>query len=147
MIRKPLHLRQSNAYVTEFHRHHSKVSTHKFSLGAYDDQDKLIGVVIVGRPVARMLDDCMTAEVNRLCTDGTPNACSFLYGAAAQVAKAMGYRSIITYILASEPGTTLKAAGWINEGKAGGGTWDRPSRPHVDKHPLEPKTRWRRILN
>ncbi len=150
MTRKPLHLRESNAFVTALHRHHQKVQTHKFSLGAYDDADNLVDVVIVGRPAARMLDDGLTAEVSRLCTDGTANTCSYLYSAAAQVAKAMGYKSIITYILDTEPGTTLRAAGWINEGPAGGGTWDRPkqaNRKRIDKHPITPKTRWRRVLN
>lgn len=147
LIRRPLHLREANEYVERLHRHHRKVQTHKFSIGAYDG-DRLVGVVIVGRPVSPALEDGVTAEVNRLCTDGTPNACSFLYAAAAQAAKAMGYTSILTYILDSEPGTTLKAAGWISEGQAGGGSWDRPKcgRRRVDKHPTTPKTRWRRWL-
>lgn len=86
-----------------------------------------------------MRDDGMTLEVTRLCTDGTRNACSFLYGAAARAGFALGYRRIGTYILKSEPGTTLLASGWKLIGERGGGSWSRPSRPQVDKHPLEPK--------
>jgi hypothetical protein len=96
-------------------------------------------VVIVGRPVARMRDDGLTAEVTRLCTDGTRNACSFLYGAAAKAAFALGYKRIGTYILASEPGTTLRAAGWRLIGEVKGRSWTTPSRPRVDKHPTQDK--------
>ena len=93
------------------HRHHKPVVGHKFSLGAYKDDD-LVGVCIVGRPVNRNVDDGMTLEVTRLCTDGTRNACSFLYGAASRAAKALGYIRIGTYILKEETGVTLRASGW-----------------------------------
>ena len=73
---------------------------------------RLAGVAIVGRPVSRYLDDGKTLEVNRLCTDGTKNACSFLYAAAARAARAMGYQRIITYTLDTEGGASLRAAGW-----------------------------------
>jgi len=100
---------------------------------------KIVGVAIVGRPVARMRDDGETAEVTRLCTDGTRNACSFLYGACARAAFALGFKRIGTYILASEPGTSLTGAGWRLVGETGGGSWSRGDRPRVDKHPTEPK--------
>jgi len=105
-----IELGEANAFVEAHHRHHRPVVGHLFSLGA-STGDAIVGVVIVGRPVARMRDDGMTAEVTRLCTDGTPNACSFLYGRAARAAFALGYKRIGTYILASEPGTSLTAAG------------------------------------
>lgn len=128
----------SAAFVTAHHRRHTPPAGHKFSLGAIDG-DKLVGVVIVGRPVARMRDDGVTLEVTRLCTDGTRNACSFLYGAAARATFALGYRRIGTYILKSEPGTSLKAAGWKLLGERGGGSWSRPIRLRDDDHPLEQK--------
>lgn len=134
----PIAFADAAAYVTEKHRHHIKPVGHKFSLAALD-ADRLCGVVIVGRPVSRMRDDGMTLEVTRLCTDGTRNACSFLYGAAARAAFALGYQRIGTYILKSEPGTSLKAAGWKLIGERGGGSWSVPSRPRTDKHPTEPK--------
>lgn len=134
----PIAFTDAAAYVTEKHRHHIKPVGHKFSLAALD-ADRLCGVVIVGRPVSRMRDDGMTLEVTRLCTDGTRNACSFLYGAAARAAFALGYQRIGTYILKSEPGTSLKAAGWKLIGERGGGSWSVPSRPRTDKHPTEPK--------
>lgn len=134
----PLELAEANAFVTEHHRHHRPVVGHKFSIGAALDH-KIVGVVIVGRPVARRRDDGMTLEVTRLCTDGTKNACSFLYGAAARAAFALGYIRIGTYILASEPGTSLTAAGWRCLGERGGLSWNVPSRPRVDKCPAQMK--------
>jgi hypothetical protein len=131
-------LGEANAFVAEHHRHHRPVIGHLFSLGATDGE-RIVGVVIVGRPVARLRDDGETAEVTRLCTDGTKNACSFLYGAAARAAFALGFKRIGTYILASEPGTSLMACGWRLIGETGRGSWNRPSRPRVDKHPLQTK--------
>jgi hypothetical protein len=131
-------LDEANDFVARHHRHHKPVFGHLFSLGAVLD-GQLVGVAIVGRPVARMRDDGVTAEVTRLCTDGTKNACSFLYGAASRAAFALGFTRIGTYILASENGTTLRAAGWRLIGKTDGGSWSRPSRGRDDKHPTEPK--------
>jgi hypothetical protein len=125
-------LEEANAFVTTHHRHHKRVVGHKFSIGAVSD-GVLIGVVIVGRPVARMRDDGKTLEVTRLCTDGTKNACSFLYGCAARATFALGYARIGTYIRLDEPGTSLVAAGWRNMGLAGGVSWNMPSRPRADK--------------
>lgn len=134
----PLTFDDAAAFVREHHRHHTPPVGHKFSIGAMAG-DELVGVVIVGRPVARSRDDGFTLEVTRLCTVGHRNACSFLYGAAARAAFALGYRRIGTYILKSEPGTSLKAAGWKLIAETKGGSWSTPSRPRADKHPLEPK--------
>ncbi len=138
---RPVSLKTANEWVAEKHRHHKPTQGHKFSIGCERDS-VMCGVVIVGRPVARMLDDGWTAEVTRLCTDGSPHVCSLLYAAARRAVMAMGYKRIITYILESEPGTSLKAAGWVYVGPAGGGTWDRPNRARTDKHPLERKQLW-----
>lgn len=134
-------LDQANAFVGSLHRHHKPVVGHKFSLGAMRGP-VLVGVVIVGRPVARMRDDGLTLEVTRLCTDGNRNACSFLYGAAARAAFALGYKRIGTYILRSETGTSLKATGWHTIGERGGGSWNRLNRLREDKHPTESKMLW-----
>jgi hypothetical protein len=131
-------LAEANAFVARLHRHHKPVVGHLFSLGA-SKAGEIVGVAIVGRPVARMRDDGETAEVTRLCTNGTKDACSFLYGAAARAAFALGFKRIGTYILASEQGTSLTAAGWRLIGEAGGGSWSRASRPRVDAHPTQAK--------
>ena len=132
----PLPLDEANAFVAEYHRHHKPVIGHKFSIGAVLGE-KIVGVVIVGRPVSRHRDDSMTLEVTRLCTDGTRNACSFLYGASAKASFALGYKRIGTYILKSEPGISLTAAGWNLIGETPGRSWSSQSRPRVDKCPLQ----------
>ena len=98
-------------FVSEHHRHHLPSVGWKFGI-AVNDGSEVVGVIVVGRPVARNADDGWTAEVTRCCTDGTKNAASMLYGAAWRAAKAMGYRKLITYTLDTEPGTSLRAAGW-----------------------------------
>lgn len=134
-------LDEANAFIKEHHRHHRPVVGHLFSIGAHDGK-RIVGVAIVGRPVSRMRDDGETAEVTRLCTDGTKNACSFLYGAAARAAFALGFRRIGTYTLPEEGGGSLRGAGWKLIGERGGGSWSVPSRPRVDKHPLQKKLLW-----
>ncbi len=136
-----IELDEANAFVERLHRHHKPVVGHKFSIGAVAD-GKIVGVAIVGRPVSRMRDDGMTLEVTRLCTDGHRNACSFLYGAAARAAFALGFRRIGTYTLPSEGGASLRASGWRLIGERGGGAWGRESRPRVDKHPTHGKLLW-----
>ena len=141
----PLSLKEASEYVDALHRHHKPVVRDKYRVGA-EINGKLVGVVQVGRPVSRYLDDGKTLEVVRLCSDGTKDVCSFLYSRAARIAREMGYEKIITYILESEPGTSLMASGWTCEGLAGGGSWSRPSRQREDKHPLEKKQRWAKVL-
>lgn len=138
----PVTLKTANEYVKEHHRHHGSVVGHKFSIGAAKD-GVLVGVAICGRPVSRVLDDGYTLEVTRLCTDGTPNVCSMLYGAAYRAARAMGYKKVVTYILDTETGSSLKAAGYKCEGKAGGVEWTgkrKPKKP--EQYPHQLKTRW-----
>lgn len=152
---RPISLKEANRFIIENHRHHDKVQGHKFSEGAYINGE-LVGVACVGRPVARCLDDGLTLEVTRLCTDGSRNLCSILYGRCARIAKEMGYKRIITYILESEPGVSLRASGWQFDGAAGGGDWTCKSRPRESteitlfgesrKYPAERKQRWIKTL-
>ncbi len=127
----PIDFAEANAYVAVHHRHHRPVVGMKFAL-AVSDFGEVRGVAIVGRPVARGLQDVWTLEVNRCCTDGARNACSMLYGAAWRVAKGLGYRRLITYTLPTEGGASLRASGWTLIGQRGGGQWTTPSRPRVD---------------
>lgn len=139
----PITLREANAYVAANHRHHGETRGCIFCVAASLDGE-IVGVGVAGRPVARLLQDGYTAEVTRLCTDGTPNACSMLYRALWRAARAIGYRRLVTYMLPEEGGTSLRAAGFKLIGAAGGGTWDRPTsgRPRVDLHPTQEKLRW-----
>lgn len=137
----PVSLAEANAFVERNHRHHNKVVGHKFSIGCAKDGE-IVGVAIVGRPVSRHLDDGWTLEVNRLCTNGTKNACSMLYAASWRAARAMGYKKVITYILDSEAGTSLKASGWKCVGQAGGLRWTGVRKPTVDLCPAQMKLKY-----
>lgn len=149
----PVTLRAANAYVTRYHRHHKPARGHRFSVGLAEGE-QLVGVAIIGRPVARGCDPILTAEVLRLCTDGTINACSALYGAAARAAKALGYTRIQTYTLATEPGTSLRAAGWRDEGLVRGRPWEHSTERQLrldgstrrQDQPTTDKRRWVRDL-
>lgn len=142
---RPIGLKTANRFVEANHRHHKKVAGCKFSICACKG-DVIVGVAICGRPVSRHMDDGTVIEINRLCTDGTRNACSLLYGACCRIAKEMGYRKIITYILASENGASLKASNFTCEGEAGGEIWTG-ERARDNGVPRELKTRWVRVLN
>lgn len=157
---KPLSLKEAQHYIDINHRHHKSAHGDKFRLGAVKD-GKLVGVVQVGRPVSRRLDDGETLEVLRLCSDGTRDVCSFLYSRSARIAKELGYKKIITYVLESENGSSLKASGWTLEDEdVGGGSWSVPSRPreikstqlsfieelNKDKYPTCKKQRWAKEL-
>lgn len=137
----PTTLREANAFVAQHHRHHQPARGCVAVL-ACSDAERVRGVAIVGRPVARQLQDGFTAEVVRLCTDGARNACSLLYGAAWRACRALGYRRLVTYTLPEEGGASLRAAGWRLVGEAGGGSWSRSARPRVDLHPTQTKLRW-----
>lgn len=141
----PLELAAANEFVAKYHRHHDPVHRDKFRIGASQD-GILVGVVQVGRPVSRMLDDGKTVEVVRLCTDGTKDVCSFLYSRSARIAKEMGYEKIITYILCTETGASLRACGWVEEATTSGGHWSRPSRKRTTTAPTVPKKRFAKYL-
>ena len=137
----PTTYKEACKFVNDNHRHHKAPVGHKFSIAAWDG-DKIVGVAMVGRPVSRHLDNGLTLEVNRLCTDGTRNACSFLYAASWRVAKALGYKKIITYILESESGASLRAANWKCIGETGGLKWTGKRRPQIDLYPQQMKIRF-----
>lgn len=138
---QPITQKEAFAFIAQHHRHHLPPQGCKFCI-AVNDGSSVVGVAVVGRPVARKLDNGYTAEVTRCCTDGTPHVASKLYAAAWRAAKAMGYTRLITYTLATETGTSLVAAGWKALYQTEGKTWNVPSRPRVDKHPLGQKTLW-----
>jgi hypothetical protein len=134
-------LRAAREYVNEHHRHHKAPQGGLFAVGC-EVEGKMVGCAIVGKPVARMLNDGKTVEITRLCVDGTRNACSFLYRVCVRVANAMGYRKVLTYTLATEDGASLKGAGFTCTGKTSGGSWSRATRLRTDKHPTQEKFRW-----
>lgn len=143
----PLELRDLNDLVESLHRHHKRVQGHRFSIGV-ESNGKIVGGASIGRPTARMTDQHKVLEVTRLVTDGTKNACSALYAAAARIGKELGYAHIQTFILDTETGTSLKAAGWVFEKASSGGDWTRESKPNRRQdQPQCPKQRWGKQLN
>ena len=137
----PVSFKDAQVFVDKHHRHHAAPQGHKYSI-AVSNGEKVVGVVIVGRPVARGFDDGWTLEVTRNCTDGTSNAASMLYGAAWRAARAMGYRRMVTYTLVGELGISLLAAGWKVIRQTKGGSWNCASRPRIDNHPVGQKLLW-----
>ena len=145
----PVTIKDARRFVGEHHRHNLAPRSGLFAAGVSDDVG-LVGVAIVGRPVARMLQDGRTCEVLRVATDGTRNACSMLYGAVRRAAFALGYQRIVTYTLTSESGASLRAAGWVREADLPARpTWDGGGRHRVqadlfgnERRPSCPKVRW-----
>jgi hypothetical protein len=140
----PVTFRQACVFIAEHHRHHRPPAGMKFALGVADDSGELVGVATVGRPVARHMDDGRTLEVTRTCTRGSRNANSMLYGTAWRVARAMGYRRMITYTQQGETGASLRAAGLhpvaMLPARPG---WHTPSRPRtISRTDRIPRTRW-----
>lgn len=138
---RPTTFREACDFIRKHHRHHKPPAGCRFVIGV-ELNGELVGVIVAGRPVSRVLDDGYTLEATRCCTDGTPHAASKLYAAVRRAAAAMGYKRVITYTLAEETGTSLRAAGWQPEAKSPGGSWSRPNRPRQDPNPTGPKVRW-----
>ena len=140
----PCTIQDAKAYVRQHHRHLQPPLSGLYAL-AVADGDRICGVAIVGRPISIVLQDGWTAEVTRVATDGTKNACSKLYAAAWRAARAIGYRKIITYNLPEEGGASLRAAGYRTVAEVRGGrTWHWFGRPRVDRRPNQAKLRWER---
>jgi len=137
-------LKEANQFVSDHHRHHKPVVGHRFSIGVEHD-GRLVGCVIVGRPVARNSDQKHIAEITRLITDGTRNAYSFLYSQSARAAKELGFVSIQTFVLPTETGTSLKASGWSCVGTCKVGGWHTRNGRRYDQ-PEMPKVKWERQL-
>lgn len=138
-------LSEANAVVERLHRHHDPVAGHRFSIAAKRGGE-IVGVAICGRPVAKSIDQKHVLEVNRCATDGTRNACSYLYGKAARIATELGFRAVITYTLTVESGASLRACGWwpeyLDERSP---EWGCKSRPRKKKKGTDievPKVRW-----
>lgn len=138
---QPVSFEEACEFIRRHHRHHIPPVGHKFCVGV-NDGSRVVGVAIVGRPVARMSDNGWALEVTRCCTDGTPNACSILYATCWRAARALGYKRLITYTLETESGASLRAAGWRQIAATTGGSWCRRSRFRIDKHPTLPKLLW-----
>jgi hypothetical protein len=140
----PLSRADAQAFIAAHHRHHEPSIGDVFRVALALD-DEVIAVAMVGRPVARMLNDGLTAEVTRLCVvqrSDAKHAASALYARCWRIAREMGYRRLLTYTLRDETGVSLVAAGWRVVHQVKGRSWDTPSRRRTDKHPTTDKTLW-----
>ena len=141
----PITFREASEYINRFHRHHRATVGCKFCISVMDDTGQIHGVAVCGRPVSRRYDNGYTLEVNRVCSDGTRNVCSMLYGACCRIAKEMGYKKVITYTLVSENGASLRASNFTCEGEAGKPHWTG-DRNRGQDIPAEMKKRWVKTL-
>jgi hypothetical protein len=137
----PITLRDAHAFVQAHHRHLGASVGGKLAIAVRDGAGRLRGVAVVGRPIARFLDDGRTLEVTRVATDGVRNGCSMLYGAARRAARLLGYRRIVTYTLAHEQGASLRASGFAAVATTRAASWSRASRQRPEQILLA-KTRW-----
>lgn len=149
LIVSPCSIKEASLFIDKHHRHHKAPQGALFSVACarFDDESNALicGVALVGRPVSRReAEDSWCAEVTRVATDGTKNACSVLYGACWRAARALGYQRLITYTLKEESGISLRASGWVVIGETKGGSWSRTSRPRIDTHPLQAKIKWQK---
>lgn len=154
LVARPITLRSARAFVGTHHRHNAPPRGWLFGTALWAG-DELVGVGIASRPVGRGLDDGVTVECVRVCTTGERNACSMLYGRLCRAAAALGYRRAITYTLASEPGTSLRAAGFTRDADLPArASWSAPSRPRIEVDLFgkrttpdgQDKVRWVRLL-
>ena len=147
----PISIKEANLFVANFHRHNKPCTGAKFAIGAVSSN--LVGVAIVGRPVARKLDNNFTAEILRVCVneESPKNTCSFLYGKCWRIWQQMGGLRIITYTLQTESGSSLKGSGFKIMGETGGwkeGTgWT--TRPNREWQPVigQLKFRWEKLVD
>ena len=139
---QPISLKLANKFVATHHRHNKPVTGHKFSIALFDD-DKLVGIAICGRPVARMADDGLTLEILKVCTDGTRNANSMLYSRVKKIAQIMGYKKVLTYTLTKESGSSLRAVGAQKDGIVKPREWSRETRKRISQEVYKKeKIRW-----
>jgi hypothetical protein len=141
---RPIGVREASAVVKRMHRHLPRIVGGLFACSVFQ-AGELVGVGVASRPKARQSCDGFTVEITRIATDGSRNACSRLYGALLRASAAVGYRKALTFTRLDEPGTSLRASGWVEDGVTSQGSWDRPSR---GRHAVKSQVRrWVRVLS
>lgn len=139
---RPWTVKAALPFVRNVHRRLPRIQGAMWAISLRSGVD-VVGVALVGHPARLLCEDDQTLSVLRVAVlEGTPNGCSMLYGACARAAQAMGAKNLITYTHLDEPGTTLRAAGWVDGGITSGGEADRPSRSRMPAVDASPKRRW-----
>lgn len=142
LVPVPCSVTRAREVVEAWHRHHGPSTSGLFAAAVATEDGIVRGVALVGRPVARLLDDGWTLEVTRVATDGTPNACSALYGIARRLAATLGYARLVTYTREDEPGSSPRGAGLRDDGPIRARSWDMPGRRRTDKTEIVRRRRW-----
>lgn len=139
----------ASRWVALLHRHFPDVGQGRFAVAVVDETGAIRGVAIAGNG-PRVWEGTGRLSIARVATDGAENACSMLLGALCRAGKALGYLEAWTYTLPEEPGTSLRAAGFIEQGltqsHGGGGEHSRTGRPRKPAKDSRPKRRWKRSL-
>ena len=138
---EPCGVTSARQYVARWHRHNAPPPGAIKCAVVVDEDGWAHGVAMLGRPVSPALQRLGVVEVNRVATDGTRNACSMLYGWASREAKRSAV-GVITYTRADEPGTSLRAAGWVDVGTTKQRTVGWSNRPNRARQECIAKTRW-----
>lgn len=153
MSLRPIGVEEAKRFVAKWHRHNPAPIRALFAAAVVDQEGSVRGVALATHPTSRGAMDGYTCEINRVATDGARNACSMLYGAVARAAKALGYRVIITYTLASEGGASLRAAGFVRDEELRDRSWTSKSRLRIEvdllgtRRTAGPRVRWVRLLS
>jgi hypothetical protein len=140
---RPIGTREASQVVKRLHRHLPRVVGGLFACSVWVG-DELVGVGVASQPKAPLSRDGFTVEISRIATDGHANACSRLYGALCRAAASVGYRKAVTFTRLDEPGSSLRAAGFREDGLTREQSWDRPARSRSAE--LSQVRRWVRVL-
>jgi hypothetical protein len=147
---KPSTRDEHNRFVGKHHRHSAPIRQAQLWASVVSESGEIVGVASAGRPNARVLaNDCRCIEIYRVCSSGSPNACSMLYGALCRAAKALGYIRVVTYTLRTELGASLKASGFERVALVDGRDWDKNKkrlRLFANGPEPEDRVRWERQL-
>lgn len=141
LVVRPCTVKRGMAWCRETHRRLPRLQGAMWCIRVMRDGE-MVGVALVGHPARLLAERGVLCVLRVAVREGEPNACSKLYGACSRAARAMGATDLVTYTHADEPGTSLRASGWIDGGMTSGGEHSRPSRPRRPAICADPKRRW-----
>jgi len=141
MLVRPCTVRRALAWIARVHRRLPHLQGAMWAVRV-ECQGETVGVAAVGNPARLLAEQGILCVLRVAVLEGQPNVCSMLYGACSRTARAMGASDLVTYTHQDEPGTSLRAAGWVYDGETAGGEWGRSGRPRQAALCPEPKHRW-----
>lgn len=141
LVLRPCTVKRAERFNAATHRRLKKIQGAMWAVRV-ERNGETVGVALVGNPARKLMEDGVLCVLRVAVIEGNPNACSMLYGACSRAARDMGATDCVTYTHLDEPGTSLRAAGWIDGGITGGGEWGREDRPRQLALYPESKRRW-----